>query len=105
MPYYTHNYTYYDSPYNHLYKNSNHLILYTHTDIHHDSIFVLNYIYFHLIYISTHTIHAEFKIYPDIKLNTFRFKFFILFGTCTIVFGSSIVLQLPPYLLALRVNG
>ena len=32
MPYYTHNHTYQDSRYNILYKNSNNLIIYTHTD-------------------------------------------------------------------------
>ena len=48
MPYDTHN-------------NPNNLILYTHTDIHHDSIFALNYIRFHLIHIYTQTIHVELK--------------------------------------------
>ena len=46
----------------HLYKNFNHLILYTHTNIHHELIFALNYIHFHLIHIPTHSIHAEPKI-------------------------------------------
>ena len=32
MPYYTHNHTYQDCRYNILYKNSNNLIIYTHTD-------------------------------------------------------------------------
>ena len=43
-------------------KNSNHLIAYTHIDIHHYSIFLLNCIYFHSIYIYTHKIHPKLKI-------------------------------------------
>ena len=55
IPYYTHNHiksSLQD-------KNSIHLILYTHTDIHHNSIFALNH--FHFIYIYTHTINVELK--------------------------------------------
>ena len=63
MPYYTHTHMYKDSSYNHLCKSSNHLILYTRTDIHHDSILTLNYTHFHSIRIYTHTIHLELKIF------------------------------------------
>ena len=62
MPYYPLNHTYNDSTYNHFYKNPNHLILYTYTDIHHDSIFALNYIHFYSIHIYTHATHAKLKI-------------------------------------------
>ena len=41
------NQAFYDSIYNHFYKNLNHLTRYTHTDIHYDSIFALSYIHFH----------------------------------------------------------
>ena len=47
---------------NPFHKNPNHLILYTHTDIHQESIFTSNYIHFHLIYVYAHTIHVELKI-------------------------------------------
>ena len=47
----------------HLYKNSNRLILHTHTSINYDSIFALDYIYFHLIYIYTCMIDAELKMF------------------------------------------
>ena len=47
--------------YNHIYKKSNSLILYAHTNIHHDSIFALNHKQFHSTYNYTHTIHAELK--------------------------------------------
>ena len=90
-----------DFTYNHLYKNPNRLILYTDTNIHHYSVFVLNYIYFYLIYIYTHTIDIELKIF----LNTSAFIFFTLFGKQIREYGSSVVFQLPPHLLTLRVNG
>ena len=38
----THNHTFKDSNYNHLYKNSIHLVIYTHTNIHRDFSFALN---------------------------------------------------------------
>ena len=44
MPYYTHSHVYWDSIYNHLYPN--HSILFTHTDIHLDLIFAMNYTQF-----------------------------------------------------------
>ena len=47
--------------YNHIYKKSNSLILYAHTNIHHHSIFALNHKQFHSTYNYTHTIHAELK--------------------------------------------
>ena len=43
-------------------RTPNHLIICTHTDIHYDFIFALNYIHFHSIYIYTHTIHVALKI-------------------------------------------
>ena len=42
---------------------------------------------------------------PDIKLNTFAFILFALFGTKNRAYGSSIVLQILPHLLTLTVNG
>ena len=42
---------------------------------------------------------------PYIKLNTFAFILFALFGTQNRGYGSSIVLQLLPQLLTLTVNG
>ena len=51
-----------DSTYNHVYKNSSHIILYNHTDINHDSIFALNYMHFHSIHIQTGTTHSDLKI-------------------------------------------
>ena len=51
-----------DSTNDHLHKNSNHVILYTHLDIHRGSIFALNYMYFYSMYIYPHTIHPELKI-------------------------------------------
>ena len=95
------------SIYNHLYKNPNYIILYTHTDIHHGSIFALDYILFHLINIYTPTIHAELKIlfYLPPTPNAVKFIFIILFGTNTRAYGSSIVLQLLPHLLTLTING
>ena len=62
MLYYTRNHTYQNSTYNYLNKNPNHLIFYTHTNIHHGSIFALNYIPFYSTYIYTQTIHSELKI-------------------------------------------
>ena len=62
LPYQSYSYTYLDSTYNHLYKNTNQLIWYTHMNYHHDSIFALNYIHFHPIYVYTHAIHVELKI-------------------------------------------
>ena len=49
----------------------NDLILYTYTNIHHDSIYALNYIYFHSIPIYIDKIHAELKIlfHVPLKLN------------------------------------
>ena len=44
-----------------IYKNSNHVILYTHTNIHHDSIFALNCVVIHSIFIYAHAIHAKLK--------------------------------------------
>ena len=41
---------------NHLHKNSNHLHLYTHTNIHHDSIFLFNFKHFHSVHIYIHTL-------------------------------------------------
>ena len=90
-----------DFTYNHLYKNPNRLILYTDTNIHHYSIFSLNYINFYLMYIYTHTIDIEQKIF----LSTSAFISFTLFGTQIREHGSSIVFQLPPHLLTLTVNG
>ena len=106
MPYCIHNHTYWDSTY-HLYKNSNHLILCTHTEIHHYSIFALNYIHFHSIYIYTHAVHAEscFIFTCDIKLNTFTLIFFTLSEKHIQAYGLSIVLQIPPHLLTLTVEG
>ena len=49
--------------YNHLYKNSNYLILYTHTNIHHDSTFALNGMRFEVIYIYIYMIHVKLKIF------------------------------------------
>ena len=46
-------YTQQDSTCNHRYKNCHHLILYTHTNIHHDSIFASNCIHFHSMQIFT----------------------------------------------------
>ena len=40
-----------------------------------------------------------------IKLDTFAFIFFILFGTQTGAYGSSIALHYPPHLLKLIVDG
>ena len=51
-----------------VYKNPNHLIFYTHSDIHHYPISVLNYIYFHSINTYIHTIHAELKVLFDLPL-------------------------------------
>ena len=68
MLYCIHNHTRYDSTHNHFYKNLHHLILYTHFDIHHSFIFALSYIQFHLIYIYTHTIHAEVNIFFNLHL-------------------------------------
>ena len=62
LPYYTSNDTYNDSSYNHLYNNSIHLILRTHTDIHHECIFALDDMPFHSVHVYAHTIHAELKI-------------------------------------------
>ena len=62
MLYYTRNHTYQNFTYNYLNKNPNHLIFYTHTNIHHGSIFALNYIPFYSTYIYTQTIHSELKI-------------------------------------------
>ena len=62
MLYYTRNHTYQNSTYNYLNKNPNHLIFYTHTNIHHDSIFALNQIPFYSTYIYTQTTHSELKI-------------------------------------------
>ena len=47
MAFYTHNHTYEDAKYNHHYNKIKRLILYIHTDTHHDSIFALNYVHFH----------------------------------------------------------
>ena len=107
MPYCTHNHTYQDSKFSHLYSNSNHLIFYTHTDIYHDSVFALNYLHFHSIHVYTHTTDAEIKnlvsFTPDIKLKSFTFMFFTLSGTHTQAYESSEVLQLPPHSLTLTV--
>ena len=86
--------------------SSNHLILYSHIKIHYYSSFVLNYIYLHLIYIYTHTIHAELKILFHLlpALNTFTLIYFILFGTCIQAYGLLMVLQLPPHLFTLTIN-
>ena len=78
MPQYIHNHTHWDSIYNHLYNHklsniyniryqiyviiSKHLILYNHTNIHHGSIFNLDYIHFQSIHIYTHIIHAELNV-------------------------------------------
>ena len=96
MPCYNRSHTYWDSTYNHLYKNSSHLILYTNNDIHHDSIFALNYIYLHLIFIQFNP-HLQdscwnnsvFSFNPDFKLNTFTFIFFISSGPHNQAYGSS----------------
>ena len=54
-------------------------------------------------------IDAELNIlfsFPlTLSLNTFAFIFFTLFGTQTPGYGSLVVLQLPPHLLKLTVNG
>ena len=54
-------------------------------------------------------IDAELNIlfsFPlTLSLNTFAFIFFTLFGTQTLGYGSLVVLQLPPHLLKLTVNG
>ena len=76
---------------NHLCKNSNHLGLYTHSNINLYSIFALIYIRF-----------VSFT--QGIKWNTFTFIFFTLFGTKTRAYGSSIVLQLPPHIVTIVVN-
>ena len=67
--------------------------LHSHTGIHHDLIFALNYIHFHLIHIYTHTAHVELKILFNLHwtLNTFAFIFFKLFEAHTRAYGSSIV--------------
>ena len=48
-------------------------------------------------------IHAELKFFfhlpPDIKLNTFTFIFFTLFGTHNQAYGSSVSLQLATHLM------
>ena len=54
--------------YNHLYTNSNYLILYIHTNIHHDSIITLNYIHSHSIPTYVHKIHVELKIFLHLPL-------------------------------------
>ena len=62
--YYTHHHKYYDLTYIHLYKNPNHQMLSTYTDIYNIFIFALfhYHIHFHLIHIHTCTIHVELKI-------------------------------------------
>ena len=42
---------------------------------------------------------------PEIKLNTFGFIFLTYLGTKTRAYGLLVVLQLPPHLLAIIVNG
>ena len=85
MLYYIHNHTSYDSIYNHLYKNPNHLIHYTYTDINDDSIFAFNYIDLFNLHLHSRDscwIENLVSFTLDMKLNTFfTFIFFILFGT------------------------
>ena len=63
------------------------------------------------MYIYTDTIHAELKILlhfiHEIKLNVLTLIVVTLFFTCFYIraYASSIVLQLPPDLLKLTVNG
>ena len=78
--------------------NPNHLILYTHTSIHYDSIFVLNYMHFNLTCISLTWLLCNKSLVlftPSSNLNTFTFVLLTLFGTRTQAYGSSMVLQLP----------
>ena len=44
------------------FSQNDYLILYTHTNIHSDSIFALNYIHFYSIHVYTCPIHVEMKI-------------------------------------------
>ena len=108
---------------NHFYKNPNHLIFCTYTNVHHDSSFALNCMHLQLIHICIDMIHTELKILfrlpsnsirnfqlPSncsnyIKSNTFKFRFFYFFGIQTRAYESSIVLQLPSHLLTLIVDG
>ena len=48
--------------FSYVFMNSNYLILFAHTNIHHDFIFALNYIHFYSVHSYTHTIHVELKI-------------------------------------------
>ena len=77
MPYYIHNQTYWHFT-GKIYKNTNHLILYTHADIYEDFIFALNYTHFYSTYIYIQMIHVELKTLfhlsstsYEILLNTF----------------------------------
>ena len=71
--------TYWYSLYSHLYKNLNHVVLYNHANIDHDSIFAMNYIQFHIAHIYTHMIHAElFSLFRLLLLFT-PAMFFTLF--------------------------
>ena len=70
---YTRNHTYQDSTYNYLNKNPNHLIFYTHTNIHHASIFALNYIPFHSTYIYASELKILFCLPVALYLITFIF--------------------------------
>ena len=98
--------TYWSLIFNHLYNIQYHLIPYNDTDIHHDSIFAINYIHFHTVYIYTHMIHAEINLFvsfnPVIKLYTFRIIFYTFFKQSQ-AYRSSVVLQHPPHLLTLTV--
>ena len=87
------------------------LHLHQHTNIYYDSFFALNYIKSHLVcmiqtpIIQTWTKNHFVSFTPDVELNTFEVIFFTLFGTQTQAYELSIVLQLPPHLLALPVYG
>ena len=73
------------------YKRSNHLILYSHIDVYHDSIFALNYSHLHS-HDSCWTKNLV-SFFSNIKLNIFTFRFFTLLETDIQAYGSSIVLK------------
>ena len=83
-----------------LYKNSNNLILYIRTAIHHESIFALIYIHFYSVHIYIHPIHAELKILFHISQHSIRYFYIHILLHSYQLSGS-----LPPYLFTQTING
>ena len=112
MTYYLHYNPNSDSIYNQelhsLYKNLNHLFLYTHTSTHPDSIFSMNYIHFHSIHIYTHVIHAQLNIlfHPLLILSYILLEsFFYFIWNASSSIWTIDRLKFPTHLLMLTVNG